>query len=193
MTIATINRETATQKPAVRARAFRDKAKNEGPTSMAKASIDPVYQLLDVRHANRAHALRGSPGWKKLMAAGVLLLATACATPAPSIGSVPVDIVQGELVELWGVSSARVTAGVEVRGSVTRPRGPNRPFNEHLHAETINESGAILEAREVPWNSIASLRTRHSATFSTTFASPNGDAIARVRLKVVAGAVHFSD
>jgi hypothetical protein len=160
---------------------------------MAKVSFDANSEPLEVGHSNHAYALRGRRGWKTLMATGVLLLGAACATPSPSIGSVPVDIVQGELVELWGVSSTRTDTGVDVSGSVTRPRGPNKPFNEHLHAETISQSGAVLEARDVPWNSIASLRTRHSATFRTTFASPNGDAIARVRLKVVAGAVHFSD
>jgi hypothetical protein len=160
---------------------------------MAKVWVDARSEPLEVGHSSLAPALRGSHGWKSLMATSVLLLATACATASPSIGSVPVEIVQGELVELWGVSSTRTNAGVEVSGSVTRQRGPNRPFNEHLHAETISSSGAVLEAREVPWNSIASLRTRHSATFRTTFASSNGGAIARVRLKVVAGAVHFSD
>jgi hypothetical protein len=160
---------------------------------MAKVSFDAHSEPLEVGRCNLAHAWRGSRRWKALMATGVLLLGAACATPSPSIGSVPVDIVQGELVELWGVSSTRTDRGVEVSGSVTRPAGPNRPFNEHLHAETINLSGTVLEARAVPWNSIASLRTRRSATFSTTFGSSNGGAIARVRLKVVAGAVHFSD
>ena len=154
---------------------------------------DAGSPTVETRHSCLALVAGVRARWKTLMATGVLLLGAACATPSPSIGSVPVDIVQGELVELWGVSSTRTDTGVDVSGSVTRPRGPNKPFNEHLHAETISQSGAILEAREVPWNSIASLRARRSATFRTTFASPNGDAIARVRLKVVAGAVHFSD
>lgn len=160
---------------------------------MSKVGLDAISAAPRAGHSSMAQALRGSPARKGLFATSVLLLATACATSSPSMQSVPVDIVQGELVELWGVSSTRTEAGVEVSGAVTRPRGPNRPFNEHLHAEAINTSGAILEAQDVPWNSIASLRARHSATFRTTFASPNGEAIARVRLKVVAGAVHFSD
>ena len=160
---------------------------------MAKVSFDANSEPLEVGHSNLAYAWRGSRRWKTLVAAGVLSFVAGCATAPVSIAPVPVDIVQGKLVELWGVSSTRTDIGVDVSGSVTRPRGPNKPFNEHLHAETISQSGAVIEARDVPWNSIASLRTRHSATFRTTFASSNGDPIARVRLKVVAGAVHFSD
>lgn len=160
---------------------------------MARVSLDETTRPLNAGHSDFARQLKGCRRWKTLMATGVLLLAAACATSSPSMGSVPVEILQGELVELWGVSSARTEAGVEVSGSVTRQRGPNRPFNEHLHAEAIDPSGAILEARDVPWNSIASLRTRHAATFATTFAPSQGDTISSVRLKVVAGAVHFSD
>lgn len=160
---------------------------------MPEVSRDPSREHLKPKHSTLLQAERRAAPWKALMAFGVLSLAASCATPSPSEGTVPVEIVQGQLVKLWGVSSQRTDSGVEVSGSVTRPRGPNRPFNEHLHAEAINPSGDILEAQDVPWNSIASLRTRHSATFRTTFGSSNGDAIARVRLKVVTGAVHFSD
>jgi len=154
---------------------------------------DAGSPTVETRHSCLALVAGVRARWKTLVATGVMSFVAGCATAPVSIAPVPVDIVQGKLVELWGVSSTRTDTGVDVSGSVTRPAGPNRPFNEHLHAETISQSGAVLEARDVPWNSIASLRARHSATFRTTFASPNGDAIARVRLKVVAGAVHFSD
>lgn len=144
-------------------------------------------------HSCLASMARGRARLRTLMAAGLLLFGAGCATAPDSIAPVPVDIVQGKLVELWGVSAARTEAGLVVSGSVTRQRGPNRPFNEHLHAETISASGSVLEARDVPWNSVASLRTRHSATFRTTFDPSSGDEIVRVRLKVVAGAIHFED
>lgn len=156
--------------------------------------MDRPSQATNIEYGKlKSSTLRRGLGSNRLLAVAVLLLTTSCATSPPSIGPVPVEIVQGELVELWGVSSARTEAGVEVSGSVTRQRGPNRPFNEHLHAEAIDPSGATLEARDVPWNSITSLRTRHAATFATTFAPSQGETISSVRLKVVAGAVHFSD
>jgi hypothetical protein len=130
---------------------------------------------------------------RTLMAAGVLLFVAGCATAPDSVAPVPVDVVQGKLVKLWGVSSDRTEAGLVVSGSVTRQRVPNRPFNEHLHAESVNAFGSVLEAQNVPWNSIVSLRTQHSATFKTTFWPSGGEDIARVRLKVVAGAIHFED
>jgi hypothetical protein len=160
---------------------------------MPEISLEPSREHLQPKDSTLLLAQRRAPPWKALMAFGVLSLAASCATPSSSEGTVPVEIVQGELVKLWGVSSQRTDGGVEVTGSVTRQRGPNGPFNEHLHAEAINPSGDILSAQDVPWNSIASLRTRHYATFRTTFGLSNGDAIARVRLKVVTGAVHFSD
>ena len=129
----------------------------------------------------------------KTFAVAMLALAGSCATTPPSGVAVPFEVTQGELVELWGVSAVRSGKGVDVSGSVTRPRGPNRPFNEHLHAEAISPSNVVLEARDVPWNSITSLRVRHSATFTATFMSPDSETIARIRLKVVPGAVHFSD
>lgn len=139
---------------------------------------------------------RARPGANALRAAFMAAAFTAVAScvTAPTGGvSIPVELGQGELVEVWGVSANRFQDGVRVNGSATRRFLPNRPFNEHLHVEAINGAGATVEERDVPWNSIVSLRTKRSATFDTTFATSNANDIARVRLKVVSGAVHFTD
>lgn len=126
--------------------------------------------------------------------AAVAFMGAASCVSAPAAGpSVPLEIVQGEMIELWGVTAQRTVSGVKVVGNAMRRQGPNKPFNEHLHAEALDASGQVAEAQDVPWNSIASLRARRTATFSTTFDTPSVGDVSRVRVKVVPGAVHFTD
>lgn len=87
------------------------------------------------------------------------------------------EIVQGEMIELWGVTAERTESGVKIVGNAMRRQLPNRPFNEHLHTEAFDASGQVAETQDVPWNSIASLRTRRTATFNATFDAASDDAV----------------
>jgi hypothetical protein len=124
--------------------------------------------------------------------AAVSLAWTASCASAPSVQSaVSVDLVQGEMIELWGVTGWRTTDGLVVSGNAKQRLVPkNELLDEHLHAEAIGSDGQILETRDVSWNSLASLRTRDRATFRTHFDTAMSAAISRVRMAVVAGRVH---
>lgn len=125
------------------------------------------------------------------IAVASLAWAASCAS-APSVqNAVPVDLVQGEMIELWGVTASRTTEGLVVSGNAKQRLVPkNELLDEHLHAEAIGSDGRVLETRDVSWNSLASLRTRDRATFRTQFGTAMSAAISRVRMAVVSGRMH---
>ena len=130
---------------------------------------------------------------RELIAAASLVLAASCASTPPIQGSIPVELVQGEMVELWGVSARQTTDGVAVSGNAQRRLTPNRPLNEHLHAEALGAGGQLLETRDVAWNSIVSLRTRKSASFRTEFGRDVSGEVASVRMIVKSGWPHVTN
>lgn len=126
----------------------------------------------------------------QVLVVGAALLSTSCASaPAPEF-VVPVEVVDGRLVHLWSVQAERTPQGVKVSGLAARRPTPNRLASEHLHAEAMSSDGRVLLLQFIPWNSAVSLRARKSASFNTVFDLSGSEAIARVRLTVVAGLVH---
>ncbi len=122
--------------------------------------------------------------------AGAALLSASCASaPAPEF-AVPIEVVDGRLVHLWSVQAERTPEGVKVSGLAARRPTPNRLAGEHLHAEAMSGDGRVLLLQSIPWNSAVSLRARKSASFNTVLELSGSEAIARVRLTVVAGLVH---
>ena len=126
---------------------------------------------------------------KTLIVLCVSVLATACVTTPVTENVIPIDLVQGESIHLWSVSAERTPGGTKVVGFAARRQTPNEPVNEHLHAEAIGADGQIVQFNSVRWNSIVSLRTRKSASFQTVF-GPESASLVRVKLSVVAGAIH---
>ena len=126
---------------------------------------------------------------KTLIGLCVLVLATACVTTPVNENIIPVDVVHGQSIRLWSVSAERTPGGTKVVGFAARRQTPNEPVNEHLHAEAIGADGQVLQFNSVPWNSIVSLRTKKSASFQTAFGRESASLV-RVRLSVVAGAIH---
>lgn len=130
---------------------------------------------------------------RAVLVAAAYAAAAACATAPQAASSIAVEVGEGEQVELWGVAAKRTGTGIHLTGNAKRRLAPGRPLDEHLHAETISPTGEVIETRDVAWNSVPSLRTRRSATFSTTFEERVGVEVERVRLTVIPGAVHFAD
>lgn len=126
---------------------------------------------------------------KKAIVLCALVLATACATTPSTEDLIPVDVVQGQNVHLWGVIAERTPDGAEVFGYAARSQTRNELVSEHLHVETIGIDGQILQFNPVPWNSAASLRSRKSASFQASF-GPESASLIRIRLTVVPGTIH---
>ncbi len=127
---------------------------------------------------------------KTLIALCGLVLATACVTAPVTQSIIPVDVVQGHSIHLWSVSAQRTPEGAKVVGFAARRETRNEPVNEHLHAEAIGADGQVLQFTSVPWNSLVSLRSKKSASFQTEFPPEIAGVLVRVRLSVVAGAMH---
>ena len=161
------------------------------PRTKARGQMSNDAPILD-RTAKASLFRRTQKGatMRKLIFASTLGLLASCTT-APTLQSpVPVELAQGEMVELWGVSAGWTTDGVFVSGNAKKRLIPNRPLNEHLHAEAIGTDGRVLEPRDVAWNSIVSLRARNSASFQTKFDAHVSKSISRIRMAVVGGILH---
>lgn len=127
---------------------------------------------------------------KSLIVSSVAILSAACTSAPDPYTSVPVDIVQGKLVRVWGTSGERIADGAKVTGYAKRRLAPNGAVNEHLHAEALAADGHVLEAKDVKWTTEASVRVKASTSFRTTFNSmPTGEP-SRIRLRVVEGPTH---
>lgn len=127
---------------------------------------------------------------KLLIISVFAILPAACASAPDARTSVPVEIVQGKLVRVWGTSAALVADGAKVTGYAKRRVAPNGAVNEHLHAEAVAQDGRLLESKDVRWNTEASVRVKASTSFQTTFGSmPIGEP-SRIRLRVVEGPAH---
>lgn len=127
---------------------------------------------------------------KHLILVSAAIFGASCATAPRSENVVPIELVQGQTIHLWGVSAERTPDGVKVSGFAAREPKPNGPVNEHLHADAIGARDIVLQSNPVPWNSLASLRSKKTGSFSTKFDTDTAVALERIKLVVVAGAIH---
>lgn len=130
---------------------------------------------------------------RALIVLPVAIALTGCVTGPDTQAILPVEIVQGKVVQIWGVSGVRTPDGAKITGHAKRRLAPNGAVNEHLHAEALAENGSLLESRNVKWNTPASVRVKASTSFQTTFASMPAGELSRVRLRIVEGPVHAVD
>ena len=123
--------------------------------------------------------------------AGLLTFGLTACVSASHAAALPVELVQGRIVQLWNVAAEQTSEGVIVSGLVKRGRTPAGPVNEHLHADILDGEGRVLSTQDVRWNGFLSSRSMHSTRFSAKLTGAI-DASARIRVSVVPGSVHNS-
>lgn len=113
-----------------------------------------------------------------------------CATGAPPSTGLPVTLVQGDQLKLWGVKASRIPDGVSVTAQVDRTALPRGPLREHVHAEALGASGQVLTVQDAVIYPLVALRGKGTARVSSTLPDHAEADSLKVQLRVVEGAPH---
>ena len=94
----------------------------------------------------------------KLAMICVVITAAACTTVTRSETFIPVQLVDGEQVKIWGVEARREDQSVKLTGQVTRGALPRGPLRQHVHVEILNPTGIVLASQDAAMYPFIALR-----------------------------------
>lgn len=107
------------------------------------------------------------------------------------VGSrLPVDVVNGPMVEVRGAFAERDESGLHARGWVKRKLGRFGPIRSHLHVEGLDAQGVPLKSLETQWRGNLPARPSSLAPFSANFSPLTAAQIKSVRISVQPGVRH---
>ena len=119
-----------------------------------------------------------------------LLAAAACTTVTSSESLVPVKLVHGEQIKIWGVEARHDGQTIKLAGQVDRSALPRGPLREHVHVEVLNDVGVVVATQDAALYPLTALRAMGTARLS---ASISGDTLVTegvLQLRVVDGVPH---
>lgn len=119
-----------------------------------------------------------------------LLAAAACTTVTSSESLVPVKLVHGEQIKIWGVEARRDEQKVKLTGQVDRSALPRGPLREHVHVEVLNGAGVVIATQDAAIYPFTALREMGTARLSATIAGDAVGADGVLQLRVVDGVPH---
>lgn len=114
----------------------------------------------------------------------------ACATVTGSESIVPVQLVHGEQIKIWGVEARRDEQSVTLTGQVDRTALPRGPLRQHVHVEILNEAGAVLATEDAAMYPFIALREKGTARLSAAISANTLGADEVLQLRVVDGVPH---
>jgi hypothetical protein len=123
---------------------------------------------------------------------GVCLLCVPLTAMAETDRLIPVEIVDGQRLQLRGVGAQLNEHGLRMSGWVRREPSNYSPTNAHLHVIALAADGAILQTIETRWqgNLPTGVRSRHSALFRAEIDPAIAASVARIRVSVEPGSRH---
>lgn len=119
-----------------------------------------------------------------------VLAVAACTTVTSSESRIPVQLVHGEQIKLWGVEARREEEGVTLTGQVTRGALPRGPLRQHVHVEILNPAGAMLVTQDAALYPFTALRKKGTARLSATVSADALGTDHVLQLRVVDGVPH---
>lgn len=126
----------------------------------------------------------------RFVAIASAVVLSSCATGAPGSSGLPVTLVQGDQLKLWGAEASRIPDGVSVTAQVDRTALPRGPLREHVHAEALDASGQVLTVQDAAIYPLVALRGKGTARVSSTLQDHAEVDDLKVQLRVVEGAPH---
>lgn len=119
-----------------------------------------------------------------------VIAVAACTTVTSSETHVPVKLVHGEQLKIWGVEARNGEQTVTLTGQVDRTALPRGPLREHVHVEILNEAGAVLATQDAAMYPFIALREKGTARLSATISANALGADEVLQLRVVDGVPH---
>ena len=119
-----------------------------------------------------------------------LLAAAACTTVTSSESLVPVKLVHGEQIKIWGVEARHDGQTIKLAGQVDRSALPRGPLREHVHVEVLNDVGVVVATQDAALYPFTSLREMGTARVSATIPGDELGAGGVLQLRVVDGVPH---
>lgn len=126
------------------------------------------------------------------LAAGLCLLAVPLPATADDERNLPVESIDGQRLQLRGVSAEQDASGLRASGWVRRDPGNYGPVQAHLHAIALDANGRALQTVETRWhgNLPTVVRSRHAALFRVEFDPAVAASTSIVRVSVEPGPLH---
>ena len=119
-----------------------------------------------------------------------LLAAAACTTVTSSESLVPVKLVHGEQIKIWGVEARHDGETIKLAGQVDRGALPRGPLREHVHVEVLNDVGVIVATQDAALHPFTALRAMGTARLSASISGDTLVADGVLQLRVVDGIPH---
>jgi hypothetical protein len=120
------------------------------------------------------------------------LITVSPAAMADTDRPVPVEAIDGQRLQLHGVSAELNEHGLRTGGWVRRDPGNYGPVSAHLHVIALAADGAALQTVEARWqgNLPTGVRSRHSALFRAEVDPAIAASVARIRVSIEPGSRH---
>ena len=119
-----------------------------------------------------------------------MLAVAACTTVTSSESRIPVQLVHGEQIKLWGVEARRADQTVKLTGQVDRTALPRGPLRQHVHVEILNPAGTVLATQDAALYPFTALREKGTARLSATVSADALGTDDVLQLRVVDGVPH---
>lgn len=115
----------------------------------------------------------------------------ACQTAPDMASQLPVRLVHGEQLKIWGVDAREEGGDIDVSGQVQRTALPRGPLREHVHLEVLDSAGAVIATEDAALYPFVALREQGGTASlnATTPAAPLADD-GKLQLRVVSGVPH---
>lgn len=127
---------------------------------------------------------------KRSAIVGAAIFLGACALAAPLSSGLPVKLVQGDQLKLWGVEANHSADGITISGQVDRTALPRGPLREHVHVETLDATGQVLSVQDAGIYPVTALRSRGTARLSSNLPPHIKAQDVNLQLRVVEGIPH---
>jgi hypothetical protein len=127
---------------------------------------------------------------KKLIAAVSLSLVLSCASAPLGQNSLPVEVVQGDQLKLWGVEANLGSDTLDIDAQVNRMALPVGQLREHVHVEILDASGQIISEHDAHLYPVVALRSRGQAKLDLRLPSGSLPQGGKIRMRVVNGIPH---
>jgi len=127
---------------------------------------------------------------KRSAIVGAAIFLGACAIAAPLSSGLPVKLVQGDQLKLWGVEANHTADGITISGQVDRTALPRGPLREHVHVETLDATGQVLSVYDARIYPVTALRGRGTARLSSNLPPHIKAEDVNLQLRVVEGIPH---
>lgn len=126
------------------------------------------------------------------LAAGLCLLAVPLPATADEGRPIPVETIDGQRLQLRGVSAEQDASGLHASGWVRRDPSNYGLVQAHLHVMALNADGQELQTIETRWqgNLPTGVRSRHAALFRAEFDPAVAASASTVRVSVEPGPRH---